>query len=555
MSTISTLYTKLGGSGGELGPPITEELVQDDGRSHYQHYANGAIYTSWTPNPTSPDEPMSVEVAHEVHGAIFKKWKRLGLEKGVLGLPTTNQREAATGDHYNRFQNGSIYAYRSIASGRPDEPSFVELAYEVHGAIHEKWRQMGFENSPLHRPTTDERGTPDGVGRFNNFLPDGIIYWSAASNAHVIYGVIYKKFRELDGLSFLGYPIEDEWPDSDAPDGRHAHFQHGDIYYTPATGAHEVHGAIGERLRKLKTYGSYVPGYGSMGQHLGYPITDETGTPDGVGRYNHFERGSIYYTPETGAWEVFDIMRDKWASLGWERSFLGYPISEEGKIFLSGKIISEVENRASNFQGGIIIWSPATGIHEVHGAIYKAWSKDIDAFGLPVSDELPFGSDGARVSKFEKGAIYWTPWSGISINKEPPPKPGTKPPPPPATGSAPFYLYAKHKDSTEPIDVWTYEGSFPLPGFMGVAYITGLGALLTSPAAPYEVRFFKAGKGELDWKDESASVPMKNTETLGPDKIKQITGGDSAPKSIKLLAMSTIPASDSLGLVATFVKK
>jgi hypothetical protein len=37
---------------------------------------------------------------------------------------------------------------------------------------------------------------------------------------------------------------------------------------------------------------------------LGYPLTDEMPTPDGIGRYNHFSGGSIYWHPDTGAHEV-----------------------------------------------------------------------------------------------------------------------------------------------------------------------------------------------------------------------------------------------------------
>jgi hypothetical protein len=36
---------------------------------------------------------------------------------------------------------------------------------------------------------------------------------------------------------------------------------------------------------------------------LGYPTTDDKGSPDGVGRYNHFSGksgASIYFTPSTG---------------------------------------------------------------------------------------------------------------------------------------------------------------------------------------------------------------------------------------------------------------
>jgi len=42
-----------------------------------------------------------------------------------------------------------------------------------------------------------------------------------------------------------------------------------------------------------------------------------------------FQGASIYWTPETGAHEVHGAIRDKWASLGWEGGALRYPISDE----------------------------------------------------------------------------------------------------------------------------------------------------------------------------------------------------------------------------------
>lgn len=90
---------------------------------------------------------------------------------------------------------------------------------------------------------------------------------------------------------------------------------------------------------------------------MGYPVTDETGTPDGVGRFNHFSYGaSIYWTPGTGAWSVHGVIRDRWAALGWERGRLGYPVSDEFAI--NG-------GRRSNFQGGYITYASATGATEV----------------------------------------------------------------------------------------------------------------------------------------------------------------------------------------------
>ena len=116
------------------------------------------------------------------------------------------------------------------------------------------------------------------------------------------------------------------------------------VYWSPATGAHIVLGAI------LATWDRYSRERGL----LGYPLTDELGTPDGVGRYNHFSGagGSIYWTPSTGAHEVHGAIMSKWASLGWERSFLGYPISDEYTI---------PGGRRSDFQYGYITWNATTG--------------------------------------------------------------------------------------------------------------------------------------------------------------------------------------------------
>ena len=129
------------------------------------------------------------------------------------------------------------------------------------------------------------------------------------------------------------------------PDGRgwYQHFQNGSIYYTKEHGAFEIHGAIREKWAAL----GWEAGF------LGFPLTDESTTPDTVGRYSHFEGGSIYWTPGTGAFEVHGDIRARYAQLGWERSFLGYPTSDEHE--------GPGGTRVSDFQNGQIGWSPASG--------------------------------------------------------------------------------------------------------------------------------------------------------------------------------------------------
>src|SRR3954470_19281088 len=98
---------------------------------------------------------------------------------------------------------------------------------------------------------------------------------------------------------------------------------------------------------------------GGPGGFLGNPASSENTTPDGVGRYRHFQGGSIYWTPATGAHEVHGEIRNKWSSLGWERSSLGYPFTDE-------LVLADGIGRYNHFQGGSIHWKPTSGAVEIH---------------------------------------------------------------------------------------------------------------------------------------------------------------------------------------------
>jgi len=153
-----------------------------------------------------------------------------------------------------------------------------------------------------------------------------------------VVGMIAEKYRALGGCgSVLGVPKSNELATPDGI-GRYSVFDRGSIYWTEALGAHEVHGAIRDKWKDV----------GWEAGALGYPVTDETATPDSMGRYNVFERGSIYWTEATGAHEVRGAIRDKWKELGWEAGSLGYPISDEYSV---------AAGRKSDFQHGSITWN------------------------------------------------------------------------------------------------------------------------------------------------------------------------------------------------------
>lgn len=147
-------------------------------------------------------------------------------------------------------------------------------------------------------------------------------------------------------LPFLGAPIDAGAGNQEMalPDGRGRvrDYENGSIYFTPEHGAFEVHGEIRVKWAQLGGHRSF----------LGYPVTDETGCGPGAGRFNHFEHGSIYWREDIGPHEVHGAIRDLWFKLGAQAGRLGYPRSDER---------GAPDNRASTFQHGTITWTPTGG--------------------------------------------------------------------------------------------------------------------------------------------------------------------------------------------------
>ncbi len=91
----------------------------------------------------------------------------------------------------------------------------------------------------------------------------------------------------------------------------------------------------------------------------------EMDTADGRGRVRDFEGGSIYWTPTTGAHEVHGDIRARWADMSWERSYLRYPVEDERNAFPTERPLGQFQGaRTSRFQGGYIVWAPGHGTED-----------------------------------------------------------------------------------------------------------------------------------------------------------------------------------------------
>jgi hypothetical protein len=229
-------------------------------------------------------------------------------------------------------------------------------------------------------------------------------------NGFTVLGAIEQKWLATGAQGgYLGLPTSNETPTFDGV-GRFQSFEHGRVAWHPQIGAFAVHGLICARWVAIGA------------EQFGYPITDESGCPDGHGRYNHFRtmqtanhpEASIYWTAETGAVEVYGRIRQHWAQLGWEHSPLKYPVAPEGPTF-------DGVGRNQAFQNGAVSWHSQIGAFSVIGAICARWRViGAEKFGYPITDESVCPDKHGRYNHFRtmqvpshpEASIYWTAETG-----------------------------------------------------------------------------------------------------------------------------------------------
>lgn len=171
-------------------------------------------------------------------------------------------------------------------------------------------------------------------------------YWPSP---YKVCGAIREKYDAIGGpTSFLTWPKSDELGVPDGV-GRRNEFVNGFIYWHPTTGAHPV----------TTHFSTVWARNGWEAGRLGYPTTDEASTPDGVGRFNRFVGGMLYWHPTHGAHPITGDILDQWADQGYEGGNLGYPIEDAqtqdsikyeqkfsgGSIFGYGSPIPELMNK------------------------------------------------------------------------------------------------------------------------------------------------------------------------------------------------------------------
>ncbi|MGY1719544.1 hypothetical protein ACI8AG_10925 [Blastococcus sp. SYSU DS0552] len=366
---ILAKWYAMGGPTGSLGYPSSTDALAPGGRGFVVDFQHGSLY--WSPNTG----------AHVVRGALLARYRALGGPQG-LGYPTGDDQSAAGGGFMTPFEWGDLYW------------SAAHEVKVVKGAILAAYKKAGGP-AALGYPTGDDQ--PAAGGGFMTPFERGEIYWSAATDARILRGQILTSWKAAGGPRGYGYPTSDSRTIGNGETGA---FQRGELYWSAATGARIVRGAI---LDTWKAAG------GATG-YLGFPTTDDALAPGGKGFVVDFQGGSVYWSAATQAKIVRGAILATYRAAGGPPA-LGYPTGNDSPA-------GDGRGFKTTFQYADIFWSSTTGAHVVRGAIHTTWMQlggSKGYLGYPITSDALAPGGGGYVVDFEGGSLYWSPAAGTKV--------------------------------------------------------------------------------------------------------------------------------------------
>jgi hypothetical protein len=259
--------------------------------------------------------PAELEAAldeRRTNAEWFISYKYESFQKSYnLGTPTAGcAHDFNIGAFVQSYDHGLIMYNDSLGA-----------AFEMHGGIWEFYKNYQ-QRADLGYLVSDETDAAKPGGRIS-FFSKGCIYWSGAFGAVPVLGQIYLDYQQLGGSKVLGFPKN---PASAVPGGFEQVFEGANLYYRQgASSAHEVHGGI---LAKFLAQG----GVAKLGFPVTNEADVKDKDGHATGKSSEFEHGTIYWSPGTGAFEVHGDIRQKYLDQGGPSSTLGFPISDEGDI-------------------------------------------------------------------------------------------------------------------------------------------------------------------------------------------------------------------------------
>ncbi|QFQ01601.1 Diacylglycerol acyltransferase/mycolyltransferase Ag85C precursor [Corynebacterium urogenitale] len=329
---------------------------------------------------------MGLEVMSRMTSETFVKYaKKAGVDVVTKFRPS--------GTHswpYWQFEMTEAWPYIADALKVPEEDrgTQCEIVGEIAANIS-KAPDLGACISNEYDGPASKTGAKK-PGKIQDFR-GGQAFWSPATGAHYTWGRIGALYAGMGGPgSWLGYPKSEEIAIKDG--GRFVAFEGGNIYWHPSTGAVAVKSDIVEEYGK----GGWENG------PLGYPI-EAAQQVEGKGAYQKFQNGVIYRNANGDTQYVQGLISQRYFEIGHLNSPLGFPKTDELNTPRGAK--------RTEFENGIIYWSPQTGAHEIYyGEIFDAWAKtgyEGGKWGFPVEAQKNIPAGGIS-QKFEKGTVTVT---------------------------------------------------------------------------------------------------------------------------------------------------
>ncbi len=267
--------------------------------------------------------------------------------------------------------------------------------FRPFGAIGAKWLELGGSSGPLKDPTSNE--ACDASGLCIETFAGGEIHYTPATGAHAVLfhaGRTGREWTSTGGRPAYGSPVSDEVC---AKDGCFQRFSAGiDLTWTASAGYTPVRtrAAAGEAVHSV--YGGY--------RAIGYPTSPEDCGLKDNGCAQSFGGLNLMWSAKSGAFGVWTpgAIGSFYLGAGAEAGRLGFPTSKE--------VCGLKDNGCyQNYQGGAIVWSPASGARLSFGAIRKDWAArgyENGALGYPVSGvECDLPDKGCR-QEYQRGSIY-----------------------------------------------------------------------------------------------------------------------------------------------------
>ncbi|MQA33308.1 S8 family serine peptidase [Modestobacter roseus] len=322
-------------------------------------------------------------------------------------LPHLESSTSATTLLVEGLTNGVAYTFRvravNIAGTGPDGVATAAVTPVARNPITLLHEQTGGDAGPLGPPRGAEVcGLRDG-GCLRPYAR-GTVYWSPDTGAHPVSGGIASRWAQ-QGWEFgpLGYPVTP--PDCQASDGTCVQEFEGGTVVAGRRGAWAVTG-------KLES--AWYDRDAEFGD-LGFPVGEQVCGLRAGGCLQRFDGGSLYSSPASGVFPVLDPVAAGWARQGWESGPLGYPVTDMGCQPGDGGCFQ-------HFQGGTVMWSPSSGAWPVSGALRDGWfasGSEAGRLRYPTSGATCGLRNGGCLQRFQGGALYWSPRTGAHAVTEP----------------------------------------------------------------------------------------------------------------------------------------